>query len=65
MKFEIGDRVTHPIHGTGVIVESWTSKSTLKSVPTENYAVKFDKGGPLGFAENSTNDVEDLEKVAV
>ncbi len=65
MKFEIGDKVTHPVHGAGVVLESWLSKSTLKSTPTENYAVKFDKGGPLGFAENSTNDVKDLTKLAI
>lgn len=29
----------------------------------ENYAVKFDKGGPVGFAKNSSNDVKQLTRV--
>ena len=63
MKFDVGNRVVHPLYGTGVILDAWLSKSVLKSVSTENYAIKFDNGGPMGFAENSTNDVENLTKI--
>ncbi len=58
MKFRVGDRVNHPVHGTGIITDSWYSRKS------ENYAVKFDKGGPVGFAEKATNDVNDLERAA-
>jgi hypothetical protein len=46
MKLNIGTRITHPIYGSGVVLDSWLSKSVLKSQSTENYAVKFDNGGP-------------------
>lgn len=65
MKFAVGNRITHPIYGEGTILDSWLSNSSLKSTRTENYAVKFDKGGPMGFAEHATNDVKSLTKVAV
>jgi RNA polymerase-interacting CarD/CdnL/TRCF family regulator len=57
MRFKVGQRVRHPKWGLGIITASWFSKKS------ENYAVKFDKGGPVGFAEKATNDVEDLKHV--
>ena len=63
MKLNVGTRITHPIYGTGVVLDSWLSKSVLKSTSTENYAVKFDNGGPMGFAEHATNDARSLTKV--
>jgi hypothetical protein len=61
MKLDVGSKVTHPIYGSGVVLDSWLSKSVLKS--TENYAIKFDNGGPMGFAEHATNDARSLTKV--
>ena len=60
VKLDVGNKVTHPIYGTGVVLDSWLSKSVLKSTSTENYAIKFDNGGPMGFAEHATNDVKHL-----
>ena len=65
MKIDVGSKVTHPIYGTGVVLDSWLSKSVLKSTSTENYAIKFDGGGPMGFAEHATNDVKHLTKAVV
>jgi len=65
MKLNVGTRITHPIYGAGVVLDSWLSKSVLKSTSTENYAIKFDNGGPMGFAEHATNDVKHLTKVVV
>ena len=63
MKLNVGTRITHSIYGPGVVLDSWLSKSVLKSTSTENYAVKFDNGGPMGFAEHATNDARSLTKV--
>lgn len=62
MKFDVGSKVVHPVHGVGLVLSSWLSKSTLKSTQTENYAIKFDNGGPIGFADHATNDARDLAK---
>lgn len=58
MKFKMNVRVSHPVYGLGTITDGWYSKRGA-----ENYAVKFDKGGPVGFAQNATNDVADLTEV--
>jgi hypothetical protein len=63
MKLNIGAKITHPVYGQGVVLDSWLSKSVLKSQSTENYAIKFDDGGPMGFAEHATNDTRSLTKV--
>jgi hypothetical protein len=65
MKLDVGSKVIHPVYGVGVVLDSWLSKSVLKSASTENYAVRFDKGGPMGFAEHATNDVKSLTKVVL
>jgi hypothetical protein len=58
VKFKIGERVTHPVFGAGSVVDIWLSRKS------ENIAVKFDKGGPMGFAKDATNDTKDLAQEA-
>lgn len=58
MRLSINDRVNHPKHGKGTITAAW--RGAKKS---ENYAVKFDKGGPVGFAQRATNDADLLKKI--
>jgi hypothetical protein len=58
MKFKINAIVTHPVWGRGIAIDHWPSRRG-----SEQYAVKFDKGGPMGFAQNATNDVADLTEV--
>jgi hypothetical protein len=55
---KIGNRVEHKIYGLGTIVESCLGKKG-----SLNIAVKFDKGGPMGFAEYASNDVKSLTVV--
>ena len=59
MRLKIGARTFHPVYGFGTITDGWYSKRG-----SENYAVKFDKGGPAGFAQNATNDANDLTEIA-
>ncbi len=58
MKFKVDDKVRHERYETGVVIEVLSEKKG-----GENYAVRFKKGGPLGWAENSTNDVDDLKLI--
>jgi len=55
---KIGNRVEHKIYGSGVVVNVLEGKSG-----SLNVAVKFDKGGPMGFAEHASNDVKQLAVV--
>lgn len=50
-KFDLGNRVISEKHGAGTII--WKGSS-------ENYGVKFDNGGPQGWADKATNDIADL-----
>ena len=50
-KFDLGNRVYSEVHGSGTII--WKG-------PKDNYGVKFDKGGPQGWADRATNDIADL-----
>lgn len=61
MKFKVNDRVKHPIHGLGTITDSWPGSNRFSKKESENYAVRFDKGGPVGFATDAINDVKDLK----
>jgi RNA polymerase-interacting CarD/CdnL/TRCF family regulator len=63
MKFKVNDRIKHPVYGLGTIVDSWPGRDRFSNKESENYAVRFDEGGPLGFATNATNDVKDLKAV--
>jgi hypothetical protein len=74
MKFSAGEKVVHPLYGFGIIlgetkeiVKAGVNGSHLfvlnprrSRTGAENYAVKFDKGGPMGWAENSSNDISQL-----
>lgn len=51
--FHKGQRVRHPKYGVGTVID----------IISRGYAVKFDKGGPQGWAENATNDVADLQVI--
>lgn len=55
MKFKVGSKVTHSEYGEGTILDAWRGDSD-----SENYAIQFLKGGPLGWAEKSTNDPKTL-----
>ena len=55
MRLAIGQLVYHEKYGTGRILDAWHGKKKA-----ENYAVKFEKGGPQGFAENATHDASEL-----
>lgn len=58
MKFKVNQPVKHETYGVGVVIDSWLSKRG-----SENYAVKFDNGGPQGWAENATHDISELTAV--
>ena len=60
MKFKVGNRIKHPVYGSGLIIDSWPSRYRYSSTSTENFAIKFDKDGPMGFASDATNNVKDL-----
>lgn len=53
-KFGFGNRVHSEKYGTGTVI--WKG-------PNNNYGVKFDKGGPQGWADKATNDIDDLKLV--
>ena len=55
MRFKHGQRVYSETYGAGTVINSWYSRRG-----TEQYGIKFDGGGPQGWAENATNDVADL-----
>lgn len=55
MKFRQGQRVYSEVYGAGTVIHFEYSRRG-----TEQYGIKFDNGGPQGWAENATNDVEDL-----
>ncbi len=57
-KFAIGQKVYHETFGAGVIIEKSYSRRG-----TENYGVKFDKGGPQGWADKASHDIADLVAV--
>jgi hypothetical protein len=58
MTFKVGSKVRHSVYGVGVVLEAWRGERD-----SENYAIKFKKGGPLGWAQNSTNDIKNLKAV--
>lgn len=51
----MGQRVYSEDFGAGIVIHSQYSRRG-----TEQYGIKFDNGGPQGWAENATNDVADL-----
>jgi hypothetical protein len=58
INLSINNRVKHPKWGLGTVTEIWRSGAS-----TNNYAIKFDKGGPVGFADRANNTIRDLEAV--
>lgn len=58
MRFKMGQTVYSEVYGKGVVVHSYRSRRG-----TEQYGIVFEKGGPQGWAENATNDVEDLQVI--
>lgn len=65
MKFKVSDRIKHPIYGPRLIIDIWPSRYRYSNTGTENFAIKFDKGGPMGFASDATNNVKDLTRETV
>jgi hypothetical protein len=58
MKFKYGQRVYSEVYGAGTVIYLGYSRRG-----TEQYGIKFDNGGPQGWAENATNDVADLQVI--
>ena len=52
--FSLGQKVYSEVYGTGMVI--WVG-------PHDNYGVKFDKGGPQGWADRATFDIADLVAV--
>ena len=69
----LGSRVSHPVFGSGTIVfvarksefdnRSYGENGVSRYDRNLNVGVKFDNGGPMGFAANSSNDVADLKEL--
>jgi hypothetical protein len=55
MKLKVGAKVRHSVYGEGIVLDAWRGDSG-----SENYAIKFSNGGPLGWADRSTNDPKTL-----
>ena len=58
VKLRIDTRIKHPKYGLGTVTDAWRSRRG-----STNLSVKFDKGGPVGFAEKATHDIKDLKIV--
>jgi hypothetical protein len=58
VKLGVSQRIKHPKYGLGTVTDVWRSRRG-----SINVSVKFDKGGPLGFADRATNDIKDLKVV--
>ncbi|HXQ38130.1 MAG TPA: hypothetical protein VN843_29265 [Anaerolineales bacterium] len=55
MKFSQNQRVYSEVYGAGTVIHADYSRRG-----TEQYGIKFDNGGPQGWAENATNDIDNL-----
>jgi hypothetical protein len=57
-----GSRVSHPVYGLGTVIgiEDSVKLNDLRYISNLNVYVKFDQGGPQGFAVNASNDVKEL-----
>jgi hypothetical protein len=58
VKFSLGQKVFSEDYGVGTVIFSNKSRRG-----TEQYGIKFENGGPQGWAENATNDVDSLMAV--
>ncbi len=69
----LGSHVSHPVFGQGTIVfvarksefdnRSYGENGASRYDHNLNVGVKFDNGGPMGFAANSSNDVAQLTEI--
>jgi hypothetical protein len=55
MKLKVDQTVYHEEFGKGVVIAAWYGRRS-----GENYAIKFRKGGPMGWAKNATHDISEL-----
>ena len=68
-----GSRITHPVFGLGTILSverkgefdnrSYGENGVSHYDRNLNVAVKFDNGGPMGFAAGSSNDANELKEL--
>jgi hypothetical protein len=58
VKFSLGQKVFSEDYGMGTVI--FSSKSRRG---TEQYGIEFENGGPQGWAENATNDINSLMAV--
>jgi hypothetical protein len=70
----IGQRVTHPVYGPGTVISvsggsNWIvfeeegSNGWSRYSGALNLGIKFDNGGPMGWAYDSTNDISELKEL--
>jgi hypothetical protein len=52
----LGQRIVNKKYGKGTIISKIRSRRG-----SWNYGVRFDNGGPQGWAEKATHDVKDLK----
>lgn len=57
-KFDLENRVYNKRYGAGTVI--WKGFGRNWSL---NLGVKFDEGGPQGWADKATNDIADLELI--
>jgi len=62
VEFFSGQRVAHPVYGTGTVIRV-EKKGGLRHKRSQNIGVKFDKGGPQGWADRSSNLITELEVI--
>jgi hypothetical protein len=58
MTLKVGNKVFHEVYGTGTVEDVWPGSGR-----NYNYDIRFEKGGPRGWADDSTNDPKDLKLV--
>lgn len=55
MRFKLDQKVFSEDYGVGTVIFAGRSRRG-----TEQYGIKFDNGGPQGWAESATNDIDSL-----
>src|SRR5271166_1371841 len=69
---KLGQRLSHEVYGLGTVIHfedspkvdinSESKNGVSRYSGSINIAVKFDTGGPLGWAVNSSNNVRELKE---
>ncbi len=59
-----GTRIRHKKYGLGTVILV-ERKNGYRHKTTPNVGIIFDHGGPQGWAENSSHNLKELEKVEV